>query len=1137
MLNYRTHLQDHHTIEQQTLQNSPLLARLQKAGTFDIHAAENRLFLPADPRFAQALGVTPHSGGPLRAYQDGMLDRLGYLQRTRDGQAALEGDTSAIDRITKRVEQLRDTVKIGLINGDLNTNTPFGQTPAATTQRVRHFFNSIPAYYRDHAQQIEALKGFHGVDHGWGAIVHTEPRIVTSLHQFQVDSRPIIRGGNVELQRSGLSLAIANAYHDGRLSMSPGGILVVERTLGEEAAYRVRVPRAQQGLASMDLLLGEASASQVIRAGGLLASGADAVMTTHRVSELLQEGNGTAAQSEFNHALARSGGGWMGGVATASVIGTSSFVPAAVVAADALFMSKAFDKGADLLDNRAVYRQEDSAHVQWEFNGRNWQRQAKMAGAVDSPDHVSQRSVGASYEKARELGAKASVSAVELALGKAPEPQNPFSIPAGPQDVKGLDNQNWQRDPQTEQWVRPVKTAVVGANDRGVYEIQIATPERAAELNQEAVQRIEDNIAHGKAAVAASYLEARAATRASDFVPLVPDAVENARPRPDAILGSDNTLYRRDATGQWTYDGKVAIGNLALELELTRTIQQPSLERFERTVAALEARPAPTNAELNQYEQRHAYASAGVVPTPIWQEAITLAIARTREQHGITGATMQELGPAVDGLAGESRPITHYQMGQDGVARPVAVTTSEELQAAWREVRARAAEQAPVPESPALRVAALSPREQEAYHQALQEANRQGAATVDVGKVALAAAHHARGNTPEPSDAREEVEAAQRGEALHRPPAPAEPNGAPTPPVMRPPPEPKREATAARQPAEPDTPLSSRQFEAERHRDAHATDRPHPALAMGTAMPAVTHGTAMHNAAMPEPTRFPAVDPVPPQVNTSPRFAEAAQQSSPEAHGRFAHTTPAEGMPAATALHESTSKRVEERHEVQPITESAPSPTTQQATIELPTADHAEKWPQHEQPPKQAEVEPLPTWTESKTGTIPAPTPAHAMASDAEPVQVSPYEKADPTRPGHPDYALYQQICEGVHALDAKHGRNFDATSERIAASLLVLAKDNDLEHVSYVLLSNATADKPAGQTLFVVQGEPGNPAHLRAAMPTEQAAQTSVEESIQQFDVVSQEAHQRALANQLEQQLEDQRVQHDIQIRAASGG
>lgn len=142
-----------------------------------------------------------------------------------------------------------------------------------------------------------------------------------------------------------------------------------------------------------------------------------------------------------------------------------------------------------------------------------------------------------------------------------------------------------------------------------------------------------------------------------------------------------------------------------------------------------------------------------------------------------------------------------------------------------------------------------------------------------------------------------------------------------------------------------------------------------------------------------------------------------------------------------------------------------------------------------------------------------------------------------PTQPEHPDHALYQQVREGVAALDAKHGRTFDEASERMTASLLVLAKDNDLDRVDHVLLSNATADKPAGHTLFVVQGEPSDPAHQRAAMPTELAAQTSVEESMQQFDAVSREAQQRAIANQLEQQLEDQRVQQDIQIRAASMG
>lgn len=38
-------------------------------------------------------------------------------------------------------------------------------------------------------------------------------------------------------------------------------------------------------------------------------------------------------------------------------------------------------------------------------------------------------------------------------------------------------------------------------------------------------------------------------------------------------------------------------------------------------------------------------------------------------------------------------------------------------------------------------------------------------------------------------------------------------------------------------------------------------------------------------------------------------------------------------------------------------------------------------------------------------------------------------------------------------------------------------------------------------------------------------------------FDVVSREAQQRLIANQMEQLLDDQCVQHEIQIRTASGG
>ncbi|WP_414492857.1 XVIPCD domain-containing protein [Stenotrophomonas maltophilia] len=1115
MAGHSTHLQDHHAIEQQTLRYSPLLAKLQEAGRFNIHAQENRLFLPANPAYADAMGITPHSGGPLGEYQNGMIRRLNEIQRTRDGKAALLNDSDALDRVMARVEALRDTVKVGLINGDLNTNTPLGSTPAITNKRIRDFFDGVPEYHQRHIAQIQALKGFTGVDLGWVAVTHSESGIVTTLNRIEYDAKPLTRGGNIELQRSGLSLAISNAHHGGRVVLTEPGIQTVERVLGEEAGHRIRSPRSQQGGATLDLLLGEASTSQLIRSGGLLASGADAVITARRTSQLLEEGNGTAAQSELTHALARNGGGWIGGMATASVIGTSSFVPAAIVAGDALLMSKAFDKGADLLDNRAVYRQTDKADVTWQFNGLNWQRQAIMDSAGDGLGNPAERSVGASCEKARELGAYAHVKAVELALGKVPPPQNPFSVPA--KDGEGrLDNPNWHRDAQTEQWTRQVKIGVSGAHDRGVYETQTASPERADELNREAVQRIENNIANGKAAIAASYLETYAATRASDFVPLVPEAVEQARARPDAIQGSDNQLYQRDEAGQWQHAGQIAQGNMALELELTRTIQQPSLDQFNETIAALDARPLPSAAEVNQNELRHSYYAAGVALTPAWEQAIALATARTREQHGIAGPTLQELGPVAEGNAGASRPITHYQVGQDGVARAVATTSTQELQAAWNEVRARANEQATLPDSPELRIAALSAGEQEAYRQAMQEANRLGAAQVDAGQAARAAAQVAHGDKPSEQDGNVEVRPEEPATA--QPIAPATVAAAPPAVAVTPPPT----------PAPQDKPAPQRHAELRDppRREAEPEPQPHP------------------NSEAPTDNRTASQTPEPVGPTQAPTAA-------PE------RATPHAATPLAAATQTVPTQRTEQASEPErmaPVPAVAPTPKQDMAVQEvepvpfkepLPAEPARDPWPT-EQEAAQHVPEPEPTPSDdlqpvTAAVTVPAePTTAPSTEPAAPPPdEASAPNRAllDPTQPGHPDHALYQQIREGVEALDAKHGRSFDEVSERMTASLLVLAKDNDLERVDHVLVSNATSEHPAGHTLFVVQGEPSNPAHQRAAMPTELAAQTSVEESLQQFDSVSREAHQRALANQMDQQLEDQRVQHEIQIRAASAG
>lgn len=127
--------------------------------------------------------------------------------------------------------------------------------------------------------------------------------------------------------------------------------------------------------------------------------------------------------------------------------------------------------------------------------------------------------------------------------------------------------------------------------------------------------------------------------------------------------------------------------------------------------------------------------------------------------------------------------------------------------------------------------------------------------------------------------------------------------------------------------------------------------------------------------------------------------------------------------------------------------------------------------------------------------------------------------------PDHPVYPLHQQIRQGVATLDEQHGRSFDSTSENLTASLTVKAREQGLERADHVLVSNATANHPAGHNIFVVQGDPANPAHLRAMLPTAEAAQTPAEQSLQKLGVAP---PQPAMGLQAEQQAREQEQQQN---------
>lgn len=106
---------------------------------------------------------------------------------------------------------------------------------------------------------------------------------------------------------------------------------------------------------------------------------------------------------------------------------------------------------------------------------------------------------------------------------------------------------------------------------------------------------------------------------------------------------------------------------------------------------------------------------------------------------------------------------------------------------------------------------------------------------------------------------------------------------------------------------------------------------------------------------------------------------------------------------------------------------------------------------------------------------------------------------------GVADRALYMQIKAGVERLDAEHGKTWDESSQRMSASLLVLAKEQGLSRVDHVVFNNPTDTLARGERVFVVQGAMNDPAHRRAHMSTMDALRTPEPESLHRADALSQ--------------------------------
>ncbi|UOF13254.1 peptidoglycan-binding protein [Lysobacter capsici] len=787
----------HHCIEQNNVfERSELLQELKRNGLYDVDSSRNTVYLPSEKALGAQLGISPHPGGHLHSYTKIVVDELEKIERGADWQSYMErGDSDAMRRVAQRVHVLEDTLKTALVNGDLYTNNTHGIPNAQTLKANQNFQRSIDGYGVSHAEQIAQIGRLESPEAQWVSVLQSEQQ---TLRATEIVNRPGYKpaGGEEFDGHASLRKAINQAHAGGRLDVS------VQATSELRQAFSPHVAQAdarEAATAGRAAARGAALRSLVV--GGVAMSLADAADASERISSSLDQDNPLAAKSHAVHFAGRGAGGAIGGAAAGLIAGSWTGPGVLLtVAAGAYTGSEAGEKLAKMWDNRQVYHQARD-NVSWEFTGRQWVRERTADISRDDRSNAEVTTFAAPPEKARELYLDALNAATALELKNVPPPRTPFTQPQALGDTPSLDPASWTRNSGTDQWERNV---VVGRLDHAANATrrEIASPERAAELDRAADQVIRENIASGQAPIAARY---EIAYRASGF-----DLVGEKLPAATNVLtegnlrASNGDLYRRDESGQWlSLDGTPAAGNLPLELERTNTALQPQLAQHREYVASL-APLQPPSTDVGDRDRAillDTYLQRGVEPTQQHMDAAMLAIARTREANDIApGMTTYQLQPNAKKGYDVTSSIAHVYNYSDGVPRIAAVTTAAEIDQARAEVQGRAA---PIPDTPELRIEALSPQQHDAQEQALREAKRMGLSRDDVQFAAqhAAAAAIAADREPEIVILRDDIRVrAPTPEPRREPKSPSPEISKSPPPIAAP--EPLAEQREAQAPTE-----------------------------------------------------------------------------------------------------------------------------------------------------------------------------------------------------------------------------------------------------------------------------------------------------------------------------------------------
>ena len=1006
------------------------------------------------------------------------------------------------------------------------------------------------------------------------------------VDEFRTLSLAEMTAARTQWIATGSSLATApRAYVDvpenmSRGSQQPGA---ARAPPGAAAAAGEAVAESAQRVPHTGLSPG----MKVAGVAGVALLAQDFAISGHKWVELSSQGNAAGADSTTAHFVGRNVGGALGGFVAGASVGltTGSWTgPGALVigVGGGVLGAHLGEEWANQKDIKAIYVQVDPMGRTWtrsptDEEGR-WLRAAhqqqvqsaelgtgvevRPVQTAQGDDVTFRADYVATGTLERQLNWQAAKASYELGLAHLPPPQDPYRLNAraeqGTPPAPFETGRAFVRDPSSRQWELQITQMQDGRAPTTRHEPVSAEQDQALDAQSRAV--IAQNAANTPAAVAARYMVAHAEGRWSDFGdannPSVPAAIQDAQGKSGTLQASNGRTYTRQNDGQWLADGLVfkgtADGNLSDELDVTWQSQQIGVAGLgtmaEQVKDTVQLAPEGVRGQVEALYARH-----GIERSEAQLAATAAAVEQGLADNGRQGDLVLELipdprthAPSVDsaiatfGDAGGNRMVLTATTTMEDVAR---VQASQQHAAV---LQGGVADEVPIQNAPELRIEALSPDAWDAHQQALREANRQGASTEEAAQLAAVAAMRADGM---------DVAEARVPELVEN-----EPSTTTQPPPSQPSPHLAAAAIAAsaERSAVEEQPTAQREPQAAQGTEQDAREHVEEQRAQEAFARAAEEGEARREASVAEPVAH--SPPTPPDIASTPiqpvpepepvvrppvevpglaasvaaSEAKVAHQITPEVVPETVIRVDANQPEVAVqseaserpAMDDAASIRHPLRDEVsldQPVTEAPPRDEIEQVEVAEELAAVPLKEPANDVIANQAVPE-----------QHPEPEPEPAMERMARPAEQHPWT---PLNPEHPDHALYQQIREGVAKLDEAHGRSYDQTSERLTGSLMVLAKSNGLDSVDHVVLSQPTESQPGGQNVFVVQGELDNPGHQRAGMPTAQAVKTPFEESLEQFDVAAFEQEQRAAQLATQQQDEDQRVQQEMQVAAASMG